>query len=112
MIFYLTIKSNKILTHVPHIDSIYINLNGESKCCTWDETDADVNGLFICYRFKGVYFNDECIDIDEETTSISVEEINWKEDDNAEEFKVEFLNLTIHGVYIKDISVNYEEINK
>lgn len=91
MKFYMKLETDKMLSHVPHIDSIELNINGKEKLCTWDETDAYVDGKSVHYRFKGVSeaSGDDFVYM---TTlnpkdKISIEEINWKEDDDAEDFE-------------------------
>ena len=95
MIFYLSIKTDKRLTHVPHIDSIYLNIDGKSVCCTWDETDAGINNQYITYRFKGIYFDDKYANgYLKEIKSVTIDEINWQEDDNFENF--DCLAISLH----------------
>lgn len=106
MIFYLYIKPDKQLTHIPHIDSIYLNINKKSVCCTWDETDALIEDGDIYYRFKGIYFDDKYANKflnNISSESIKIEEINWEEDDNPEEFECKeiFLNIDDNGYTIK-----------
>ena len=105
MIFYLTIKTDKKLNRVPHIDAIDIILDGEEKHCSWDWTDACLEnleeGYFVHYRFKGVAYSDEHGDdyyANGTVNGNSVIEINknfwWQEDDNAEIFDFEITDFS------------------
>lgn len=109
MIFYLNLTTDKqSLTHAPHIDSICINLDGKSICCTWDETDAEMHyknnsddSVFkgkgiIAYRFKGVYFVDKYANgALTKDSLINIEKINWQENDNLEKFEYDIFSFTI-----------------
>ena len=105
MIFYLTIKTDKPLDHVPFIDSILLTIDGEEKLCTWDETDGNLEisseGNFVNYRLKGVSYATDDIEWEyangslKEYANVAFEDINWQEDDDAEEFDFEIESLEI-----------------
>lgn len=106
MTFFLLLKTDKFLNYTPHLDSIYINIDGKSVCCTWDESDAGIYQDHLTYRCKGVYFDDEYANGKLNKKSIvKIEEINWQEDDNSEDFKYEIGIFLIrdNGVYTRCI---------
>lgn len=110
MIFYLTIKTDTPLSHVPFIESIDITLNGEEKQCSWDETDAALDGCYVDYRFKGVAYvtDDDEIYANNTVKSDSIVTISkdfwWMEDDEGEEF-----DFKIVGFHIMDYDEEKDE---
>ena len=103
MRFYLTLKTNTELTHVPFLDSIGLLVNGEEKTYTWDNSEgyvekSETDGLtYVCYRLKGVSY----LDADDEwqyangtmlgdiQVEIDPDCFIWQEDDDAEECEFE-----------------------
>ena len=112
MTFYLTIKTDRPLTLVPWIDAIDITLDGKEKQCSWDYTDASIEGCYIQYRFKGVayYADDEEVyangTIKKDSVITIDKDFYWTEDDEAEEFDFEIVSL---DVYDYDLET-YEEV--
>ena len=102
MKFYMKLEANKELSHVPQIDSISLLINDIEGLYVWDETDACVDGKNIHYRFKGVSVQngDEFVYVNnalKPRDAISIKEINWQEDDDAEIF-----DFSITSFFIDD----------
>ena len=111
MTFYLGIRTNKELSHVPLIDAITLNIDGRSVVCHWDETSAGAEGNVLSYRLKGVSFvtdqgveeyADGLIKCD---SKIYIEDILWQEDDDEEEF-----NSMACWLDIDATAITYEDI--
>lgn len=105
MIFYLSIKTDRKLTHIPQIDAIDITLDGVKKHCTWDETDACLETRndehYVDYRFKGISYDENGDEhyangTVKETSIVEIsKDFSWKEDDDAEEFDFDITWFTI-----------------
>ena len=100
MIFYLSIRTDTELENVPHIDAIDIIVDNTIQHCTWDETDAAIDGKDIHYRFKGISYDDRDGNdyyangtIGEDTLVSIIKDFWWSED--TEEFEFDITEFTI-----------------